>query len=332
MGRAAETVVAFPLSIAMPVQPVADAAPDPPGEPRSLPRSGRGGVAALLAEDCLCLAGPTAAGKSALAVALAERIGAEIVSADSMAIYTGLDIGTAKPSLEQRARVPHHLVDIVSPAAAASVADWLSAAAAAFADIRRRGRRILVCGGTPLYLKALRDGLDELPAADAATRARLEDEADRLGLPVLHARLAAADPQAAGRVHPADRRRIVRALEIVAAGGRAGTGWQRSGPSPWGDRLLVIDRPRRLLAERIERRVDAMFAAGLLDEVRGVVASGGIGPTARQAAGYAECLAFLAGQGTLADAVARTKQRTRQLAKRQLTWLRSFPEAIWISA
>ena len=207
----------------MTVPPISRTPPDRAGEPRSLPRSDAGGFPALLGDDCLCVAGPTAAGKTALAVALAERHGAEIVSADSMAIYTGLDIGTAKPSADVRARVRHHLLDLLPPAAPASVADWLAAAGEAFADIRRRGRRIIVCGGTPLYLKALRDGLDTLPAADAATRARLEEEADRLGLPALHARLAAADPAAARRVHPADRRRIVRALDEKAA---------RTGSSP----------------------------------------------------------------------------------------------------
>ena len=304
---------------------------EPAAELRSLPCGMARGGPGLLGEDCWCLTGPTAAGKSAIAVRLAEHLGAEIVSADSMAVYIGLDIGTAKPTPAQRDRVPHHLVDVVPASATYSVALWLDAAASAIAAIRSRGRRILVTGGTPLYLRALRDGLDPLPAADAAVRARLEAEADVAGTAALHARLATVDPVAAGRIHPGDRRRLIRALEIAAAGGRSATGWDRGTPAPWAGRLLVVDRPRRLLAERIDRRVEAMFAGGLVEEVAGALAAGGLGPTARQAAGYAECLDLLAGRCTRAAAITRTQQRTRQLAKRQLTWLRGFPEATWIS-
>jgi tRNA dimethylallyltransferase len=302
------------------------------GEHGSLPCGIPQGGPEILGDDCWCLAGPTAAGKSAVAIPLAEQLDAEIVSADSMAVYVGLDIGTAKPTPSQRARVPHHLLDIVPASAPFSVALWLEAATAAIADIRRRGRRILVTGGTPLYLKALRDGLDPVPEADPAARAGLAAEALAFGPAVLHARLAAVDPVAARRIHPADLRRIIRALEIAAAGGRAATGWSRDLPPPWAGRFLVLDRPRRLLARRIDRRVEKMFATGLVDEVRMALATGGLGPTAGQAAGYAECLDLLAGRCTPAEAVARTQQRTRQLAKRQRTWLRSFPEALWISA
>lgn len=305
---------------------------DAPGEHRSLPCGLPRGGPGILGDDCWCLAGPTAAGKSAVALLLAERLDAEIVSADSMAVYVGLDIGTAKPTAAQRARVPHHLVDIVPASAPFSVALWLEAATAAIADIRRRGRRILVTGGTPLYLKALRDGLAPVPEADPAARVGLAAEAAALGPAALHARLALVDPLAASRIHPADQRRIIRALEIVAAGGRAATGWSHDRAAAWAGRFLVLDRPRRLLARRIDRRVEGMFAAGLVDEVRSALAAGGLGPTAAQAAGYAECLDLLAGRCTAADAVARTQQRTRQLAKRQRTWLRSFPEAVWVSA
>lgn len=310
-----------------------------PSVPQPPPAAGEGSLACgaaavgpvLLGDDCWCLTGPTAAGKSAVAVHLADRLNAEIVSADSMAVYVGLDIGTAKPNAAQRALVPHHLVDVVPASAPFNVALWLDAARAAISAIRARGRQVLVCGGTPLYLKALAEGLDPLPAADATLRARLESEADAAGSASLHDRLALIAPRAAARIHPADRRRVVRALEIVAAGGSVGEGWRRPRPPAWHGRFLVVDRPRRLLGERIDRRVDRMFAAGLVDEVRRVDATDGLGPTARQAAGYAECLDLLAGRCTFADAVARTKRRTRQLAKRQLTWLRSFPEAVWIS-
>lgn len=284
--------------------------------------------------DCWFLSGPTAAGKTALALSLAGRLDAEIVSVDSMAVYRGLDIGTAKPSPADRAAVPHHLVDLVAPAESFSVARWLAAAAAAVADIRSRGRRILFVGGTPLYLRALRDGLAPLPPADLEQRKLLQAEAEAAGTDALHARLAAVDPDAAARIHPHDAKRIIRALEVVHVTGRPLTAAFAPAPHPvFESQLLVVDLPRRLLYDRIDRRVEAMFAAGLVDEVRAAAAApGGIGPTARQAAGYAEALDVLAGRLSIAEAIRRTQDRTRQLAKRQLTWLRSFKGAVWVTA
>jgi tRNA dimethylallyltransferase len=253
-----------------------------------------------------------------------------------MAVYRGLDIGTAKPTSAQRSEVPHHLVDVVHSGEIYTVARWLADAAAAVEDCRSRGKRVLFVGGTPLYLRALRDGLDPQPAGDPELRRRLEAEVETTGSGPLHARLAEVDPVAAARIHPNDARRIIRALEVVEVTGQPM-------PASWADprplnlvfarQMLVLDQPRRTLRDRIDRRVEAMFAEGLVEETRVAAAQpGGIGATARQAAGYAEALEVLAGKMTLNQAILLTQQRTRQLAKRQLTWLRSFPSAIWIGA
>ncbi|MEI6240089.1 MAG: tRNA (adenosine(37)-N6)-dimethylallyltransferase MiaA [Planctomycetia bacterium] len=287
-----------------------------------------------LAADCWFLSGPTAAGKTALALHLARRLDAEIVSVDSMAVYSGLDIGTAKPSAAEQAAVPHHLIDIVPPAEPFSVARWLAAAGAVVDDIRSRARRILFVGGTPLYLRALRDGLAPLPPGDMVFRESLEAEARATGSQALHARLATIDPAAASRIHPHDAKRIIRALEVAHVTGHPLSAAFAPQPHPvFESQLLVVDLPRRLLSDRIDRRVEAMFTSGLIDETSAAAAlPGGIGPTACQAPGYAEALAVLAGTLSVPDAIRRTQDRTRQLAKRQLTWLRSFKNAVWITA
>jgi tRNA dimethylallyltransferase len=287
-----------------------------------------------LGDDCWFLSGPTASGKSSLAIPLARRLGAEIVSVDSMAVYRGLDVGTAKPTPEQREAVPHHLLDVVEAGEAYSVARWLTDAAAALAGCRARGRAILFVGGTPLYLRALRDGLAPLPPADPAIRAALAAEAGRLGPESLHARLATIDPAAAARIHPRDAKRTIRALEVAEMTGRPLSEAFAPAPDPiFERRLLIVDRPRTALYRRIDLRVGEMFSAGIIAETRAALATPcGIGPTARQAAGYAETIALLEGRLDLAEAVRRTQQRTRQLAKRQLTWLRSFAAATWITA
>jgi tRNA dimethylallyltransferase len=253
-----------------------------------------------------------------------------------MAVYRGLDIGTAKPTAAQRADVPHHLVDVVEPGEIYTVARWLADAAAAVESCRRRGKRVLFVGGTPLYLRALRDGLDPQPPGDAAFRRRLEEEVRATGTVGLHARLTQADPVAAARIHPNDARRIIRALEIVHATGQpTPSSWFDERPQhPVFDRqMMILDQPRRTLRERIDRRVEAMFAQGLIEETHAAAGRpGGIGATARQAAGYAEALDMLAGRMTRNEAIRLTQQRTRQLAKRQLTWLRSFKTATWLGA
>jgi tRNA dimethylallyltransferase len=251
-----------------------------------------------------------------------------------MAVYRGLDVGTAKPTPEQREAVPHHLLDVVEAGEAYSVARWLTDAAEALAGCRARGRAILFVGGTPLYLRALRDGLAPLPPADPAIRAALAAEAGRLGPESLHARLATIDPAAAARIHPRDAKRTIRALEVAEMTGRPLSEAFAPAPDPiFERRLLIVDRPRTALYRRIDLRVGEMFSAGIIAETRAALATpGGIGPTARQAAGYAETIALLEGRLDLAEAVRRTQQRTRQLAKRQLTWLRSFAAATWITA
>lgn len=287
-----------------------------------------------LAADCWFLSGPTASGKSAIAVDLALRLDAEIVSVDSMAVYRGLDVGTAKPPPEDRHRIRHHLLDVVAPAESYSVARWLADVTAALADCRSRGRRILFVGGTPLYLRALRDGLAPAPAADEAFRRQMLDEIAGGGSAAMHRRLAAVDPAAAARIHPHDAKRIIRGLEVAHVTGRPLSTLQVPQPHPvFETQFLVRDLPRRLLAHRIDRRVEQMFATGLLEETEAALRlPGGIGQTARQAAGYAEALDVLAGRIDRSEAIRRTQQRTRQLAKRQLTWLRSFRHAIWVSA
>lgn len=288
----------------------------------------------LLGDDCWFLAGPTASGKTALGLRLAQRLGAEIVSVDSMAVYRGLDIGTAKPDHRDRSRVPHHLVDVVGADETFNVARWLAGVADALEAIRSRGRAILFVGGTPLYLRALRDGLAAIPGHVPEVRDRLVAEARARGTPLLHARLASLDRAAAGRIHPNDTKRVVRALEVIETTGEALSPLLAPQPHPvFARRLLVVDRPRALLRARIDARVDAMFAGGIVEETRLALSlPGGIGATAAQGAGYAEAIDFLAGRIDLAEAVSRTKRRTHHLAKRQRTWLRSFPGAVWIGA
>lgn len=295
-------------------------------------------IPASLDADCWILSGPTAAGKTALALAVACRLDAEIVSVDSIAVYRGLDIGTAKPTSAEQAEVPHHCLDLVAPTATYSVAQWLAAAQEAVADIRRRGKRILFVGGTPLYLRGLRDGLAPMPPGDPVIRQRLAAEAAAVGSAVLHSRLRAIDPAAAARIHSRDAKRLIRALEVAEVTGRTMSEfWARgkadmSTVSPAFTRqMLVVDLPRRILSDRIDRRVEAMFSGGILEETEAALRAGGIGPTARQAAGYTEAIDLIEGRLTRSTAIERTKARTRQLAKRQLTWLRSFKDAIWIT-
>ncbi len=292
----------------------------------------------VLSADCWILAGPTAAGKTSLAIAIARRLDAEIVSVDSIAVYRGLDIGTAKPTAAEQAAVPHHCLDLVAPDATFSVAQWLAAALEAVAGIRRRGKRILFVGGTPLYLRSLRDGLAPVPAEDPVIRQRLTAEAATTGPAALHSRLQSIDPAAAARIHPNDAKRLIRALEVAEVTGRpmsevwehGKTGVNIASPT-FTRQMLVVDLPRRILSDRIDRRVEAMFSGGIIEETEAALRAAGIGPTARQAAGYTEAIDFIEGRLTRTAAIECTKARTRQLAKRQLTWLRSFQDAIWVT-
>jgi tRNA dimethylallyltransferase len=286
-------------------------------------------------EDCWFLSGPTAGGKTAVGVELARRIGAEIISLDSMALYRGLDIGTAKPTPAERQAIPHHLVDILDPHEEYSLAQYLQRAEAAAREIRSRGRAVLFVGGTPLYLKGLLRGIFEGPPADPQLRHSLQEEARR-GLPGhLHGKVAEIDPQAAARLHPNDTRRLIRALEVYAKTGIPISRWQQQfdvGRTADACRVAVLDWPKEILHERIEARVDAMFAAGLVAEVERLLAlAQPLSRTARQAVGYREVIQYIQGEFGLEETVALVKQHTRQLAKRQGTWLRSLSECRFVA-
>ena len=286
-------------------------------------------------ENALILTGPTACGKSDLALEVCDRVGGEVVALDSMTVYRGMDVGTAKPSAADRARVPHHLIDVLDPWESATVAWWLESAAAACRAITARGRRPVFVGGTPFYLKALLHGLFPGPPGDPAVRARLEADADRDGKDALHARLAAADPKTAARLHPNDVRRVVRALEVFELTGRPISALQQTWDSPGFANesppaaipAVRLELPRDVLYDRINRRVTAMLAAGWPEEVRRLRAlPRPLSREAGQALGYRELLEFLAGNGpTWEETVERIQTHTRQFAKRQLTWFRHLP-------
>jgi tRNA dimethylallyltransferase len=287
-------------------------------------------------QRCLVLTGPTGSGKSALALDLAERLDAEIVAMDAMTLYRGFDIGTAKPTSAERARVPHHLIDVLEPWESGSVAWWLERAAARVGEIESRGRLVLFVGGSPLYLKSLLYGLFRGPRADPNLRQTLEGEAKDRGTPFLHGRLKTIDPISAAKVNPNDLRRIVRALEVWELTGKPistlQTEWQRPRPSPGPD-VVCLDVPRVELYERIDRRVLAMLDAGWLDEARRLRASHR--PPSREssaAVGYQELWDHLDGKQSLADATARIQQRTRNYAKRQLTWFRALTQCHFATA
>jgi tRNA dimethylallyltransferase len=281
--------------------------------------------------NSVVLTGPTASGKTALAFALAGPLNAEVVAMDSMTLYRGMDIGTAKPSADERRRVPHHLIDVLDPWESASVAWWLERAAASVADIETRGRKALFVGGTPLYLKALLYGLFDGPPGDSAVRERLEGAAAREGSGALHDRLARHDPATAARLHPNDLRRIVRALEVLELTGRPMGEWQ----TQWRDKSGSADAPRCFCLEidrdnlykRIDDRVQRMVAEGLLDEAQALRACGRpLSREAAQAVGYREAFDYLDGRTSKEVMIARIQTRSRQLAKRQLTWFRALPE------
>ncbi|BEG77973.1 tRNA dimethylallyltransferase [Achromobacter xylosoxidans] len=284
----------------------------------------------------ICLAGPTAAGKSASTLALAERWPLEIVNVDSATIYRGMDIGTAKPSPAEQALVPQHLLDILDPAQSYSAAEFRADALRLIDEISARGRIPLLAGGTMMYYKALRDGLDDLPQADPVLRAELEARAARDGWPALHAELARLDPVTAARLAPNDSQRIQRALEICHLSGQpmsALLGRSRATADEADTRYLTISlepSERAALHARIEQRFDAMLANGLLDEVRGLHARADLHPglPSVRCVGYRQMWAHLDGEISLEEAREQGITATRQLAKRQITWLRAQPERV----
>jgi len=290
--------------------------------------------------EAIAIAGPTASGKSALALLLAERLPIEIISVDSALVYRGLDIGAAKPSRDEIARVPHHLIDIRDPRTPYSAAEFARDAQQLIAQIRNRRRLPVLTGGTMLYFKALLGGLDPLPPADAAIRAQIDQQARERGWPALHAELARIDPVTAARLPPGDSQRIQRALEVWQLTGKPLSGWftagQQKRSAHEGIPLFSLEpRDRAWLHQRIAARLDAMLAQGLLDEVRALRARGDLTSDlpALRAVGYRQAWQALddAGDADLTPAQLtalreKATAATRQLAKRQLTWLRGMTD------
>lgn len=280
------------------------------------------------------IVGPTGSGKSALALEVAERLpGVEIVSCDSQAIYRGLDIGTAKPTAEERARVPHHLIDVVDPAEEFSAARFVEEAEAAIADIRGRGGTPLLVGGTGLYLRSLLRGIFEAPPKDEKLRRRLEERARTEGPDALHAELARVDPETASRLPPTDILRVVRALEVHALTGKPLSAHHREHESmPPRHRALVLGLtpPREELYRRIDGRAESMFRAGLVDEAVRVAAEPGARARLERLMGYREALLLAEGAISREEALERTRREQRRYAKRQLTWFRAMPEVEWL--
>jgi tRNA dimethylallyltransferase len=288
--------------------------------------------------DAILLMGPTASGKTDAALALCREFPLEIVSVDSALVYRGMDIGTAKPSREVLAAAPHHLIDILDPKEPYSAAKFRSDALRVMAEVAARGRTPLLVGGTMLYYKALASGLSDLPESDPVARAELELRLAREGSPALHAELALVDPESAARIHRNDPQRITRALEVFRATGQPLSALQRreaQAAPPWRFASFALaPADRAVLHLRIGARFDQMMKAGFLDEVSALKARGDLHadlPSMR-AVGYRQLWEHLEGQGTLDEAVQKGVHATRQLAKRQFTWLRSWPELTWIEA
>lgn len=284
----------------------------------------------------IVILGPTATGKSALGLHLAGEVDGEIVNADSLQAYRGLDVGTAKPTLEERARVPHHLVDVLEPTERYSAGEFARRARAAIAEIRARDRRPIVVGGSGLYLRALLEGISPVPPGDPAVRRRLRERVEEEGLAALHAELRARDPETAERLPPGDTQRILRALEVVEVSGTPLSEW--IGRRPYGETRLPAFRigltlPRAVLYDAIARRVARMLQHGWVGEVARLLAEG-LDPAAPafQAIGYREIARHLAGEWSLDRAAEETVRATRRYAKRQLTWFRKERDIMWLDA
>ena len=283
----------------------------------------------------ICIAGPTASGKTALAVALARELDGEVVSCDSMQVYKRMDIGTAKPSLEERQGIPHHMIDVAEPWEDYSVSRYCADAAPIVEDIVSRGKTAIIAGGTGLYMDSLIRGNDFAPFPSTGVRERLEQEADRDGMEALLARLRAVDPEAAARLHLSDRKRIIRAMEVYLETGETITAHNRRTqalPPRFSPVWLGLDFGSRAeLYSRIDRRVDAMLHAGLLEEIRALLRSGIPEKcTAMQAIGYKEFTDALDDRCTVEAAADQVRQSSRRYAKRQLTWFRRNERIHWL--
>ena len=282
------------------------------------------------------LVGPTGVGKSAVALQLAEALNAEIVNADSRQVYRAMDIGTAKPDARDRARVPHHLVDLRTPAEPLDVAQFTALARAAIGEIAARGRNPLVVGGSGLYLRVLRGGIFPGPPASPTIRRELEALAAERGVEYLRARLAEVDPEAAARIGYRDLYRIVRALEVFQLTGRPISDHQREhrfAARAYATLTIGLGMERKRLCEAINRRFDAMIAQGLVEEVRALLAAGyDPGAPPLSTVGYRQIVSALRGESALTEAIETAKRETRRLAKRQLTWFRADPEIVWLDA
>ncbi len=285
----------------------------------------------------LCLMGPTAAGKTELALALAEELDAEILSVDSALVYRGMDIGTAKPSRAERARIPHHLIDIRDPAEPYSAADFRQDAIAAMRAILDRGRKPLLVGGTMLYFRVLQVGLADLPPADPGVRAAIAALAEREGWAAVHRELAVVDPESAARIRPTDPQRLQRALEVYRLSGRALSAWHREQAPPEAlpcrlRAIAIAPAERAELHRRIAMRFRAMLAAGFLEEVRALHVRGDLDPSlpSIRSVGYRQAWEHIEGRIGYDEMQERAIMATRQMAKRQLTWLRSWEGLDWI--
>ena len=282
----------------------------------------------------LCLLGPTAVGKTEIAIQLAQSLNAEIISVDSRQIYRQMDIGTAKPTAEEQQAARHHLIDCVDISQPFSVADYQFLADTAIADIQNRGKRVLLVGGAGLYFRAIVDGLFEGPGADPALRKRLEGEAAQFGVDALHKQLQTYDPESAERIHPNNLIRVIRALEVYELTGTPMSELQQQW-HPEKQRYPFIafglTMPRALLYRRIEQRVDVMLANGLIAEVESLLrADYARDSVALQSFGYRELIAYLDGDCTYMEAISQLKQNTRRFAKRQLTWFRKDTRVEWL--
>jgi tRNA dimethylallyltransferase len=292
--------------------------------------------------DAIAIVGPTASGKTAAALALAESLqpqgGAEIISVDSALVYRGMDIGTAKPSRQELAAVPHHLIDTLDPLQSYSAAEFAKDATGLIRDIRTRGKTPLLVGGTMLYLKALLEGLNDIPAANPEIRAQIQQEAEQLGWPALHARLAQVDPESAARLAPGDSQRVGRALEVWTATGQTLTAFHQSAKAnapDWHIPVISLEPlDRAWLHQRIALRFEQMMAAGFMDEVKALRARGDLHPDlpSMRCVGYRQAWEGLDAGWSEAEICERGIFATRQLAKRQITWLRSMPERRVVNA